>query len=173
MNKDELLQLLKNGNIDEFNKSRPKEIDLSESDFNGCELKGANLSLADLTGTDFCDSYIKEVDFTKSDLTSVNFTNAVIKNADFSNTILNGVKFNYSTLKDSDFTEADMSGADFSEAIIERTDLSLSENLPECIFDSGTQWPDEEYLPADFEAEYIADLASLHEDEDIGHSYEY
>lgn len=169
-NKDELIQLLKNGFIEEFNQARPHHkdelFDFSEVDLRGAELTGINLSNTDLTGTDFGEAEILQADFSNSDLTSTDFTQAVIKNSDFIKASLTGTKFNGTKLKDCDFAEADFSGADLSDANLTSSDLCYAENLTECIFDSFTSWPDTDGLPEDFEPEYIEDLSSLKDGDD-------
>jgi uncharacterized protein YjbI with pentapeptide repeats len=165
--KDELIQLLRNGFIKEFNEIRgEKSLDLAEVDLSGSDISGANLSNADLSGSDFSESDLSNVDFSNSDLSSVNFTRTSLKQANFSNTTLAGTKFANSIITECDFSEADMTGVDFIESDLSNTDLSLSQNLSQCIFDSYTQWPDTDNLPDDFDPEYIEDLSSLRDDDD-------
>lgn len=165
--KDELVQLLRNGDIDEFNESRIQtDLDLSEIDLAGCSISGANLADTDLTGSDFSECDLTGVNFSDSDLSSVIFSRATIKESNFSNTILTGTKFANADIAGCDFTEADMVGADMIEADLSNADLSLTINLSQCIFDSFTVWPDSDSLPDDFDPEYIEDLSSLRDDDD-------
>ena len=175
--KDELVELLKEHRIDEFNESRPlvedATWDFTEIDLSGIELTGANFSYADLTGSDFGEAVLNEVDFTGCDLTSVNFSRANISAANFSNTIMNGTKFNSSTVEDSDFADADLSGTDFSDADLSSSDFALAQNMSMCRFDSYTVWPEQDALPEDFESEYIEDLASLSDEDDSSDGYDF
>lgn len=169
--KDELIQLLRNGFIDEFNETRPCDkdglFDLTELDLRGTEIIGANLSNADLSGSDFSETELVNVGFSNSDLTSANFSKTVIKNSDFIRATLIGTKFNGSKVEECDFTEADFSGADLSDADLSNSDLCYADNLTETIFDSYTMWPDADSLPEDFEPEYMEDLSSLKDDDDL------
>jgi len=166
--KDELVQLLKNGFVEEFNElTKDNELlDFAEIDLSGCDLHGANFNGADLSGADFSESSLSNVNFSDCDLSSVIFTRSSLNHADFSGTTLAGAKFNHSEIIDCDFTEADMTGADFIEANLSGTDLSLSINLNQCIFDSYTIWPDADNLPDNFETEYVDDLSSLRDNDD-------
>lgn len=170
-NKDELFQLLKNGLIDEFNEYRAEDsellIDLSEIDIKGTDLPGINLSNTDLTGSDLSECDLTDADFANSNLTSVKFTGSVIKQANFTKTVLAGAKFNSTPVFDCAFAEADMGGADFSESDLTGSDFSIAENLAECIYDSYTIWPDSDYLPDNFDPEYIEDLSCLKDDDDF------
>jgi uncharacterized protein YjbI with pentapeptide repeats len=166
--KDELVQLLKNGFVEEFNEFKKinESLDFAEIELSGCDVHGANFSGADLTGSDFGECNLSDVNFSDCDLSSVIFTRSSLHHTNFSNTTLAGAKFNHSEILNCDFTEADMTGVDFIEANLSNTDLSLSLNLNQCIFDSYTTWPDADNLPDDFEPEYIEDLSSLKDDDD-------
>ena len=54
-----------------------------------------------------------------------------------------------------------MLDADFTNS-----DFTASENLNASRFDDSTIWPDNEYLPEDFDTSYSDDLSSLKDDED-------
>jgi len=171
INKDNLIQLLQNGSVEEFNNFRTSSnndlLDLSEADLRNCELTGANLSNVDLSGSDFSESDLTETDFSSSDLSSVDFTGSTIKKTDFIKSVLSGVKFNQAKLNECDFTEANFNGTDLSETNLSGSDLTYAENLNDCIFDSYTTWPDSEFLPEDFNTEYTEDLSSLKDDDDM------
>ncbi|MFH0702656.1 MAG: pentapeptide repeat-containing protein [bacterium] len=168
--KDELIKLLKEGFVKEFNEFRShakdKLINLAEIDLSGSEIPGVNLSNMDLSGVDFSDCVLTETNFSNCDLTYVNFTGSILKQANFFRAILIGAKFNKAIASDCDFTEADMSGTDLSETDLTESNLALTENLSECIFDSYTIWPDIENLPEGFESEYVEDLSSLKDEDD-------
>lgn len=178
MKKEDLLQLLKNGSINEFNENRSYDeselLDLTELDLRGCEIKRANLSYCDLTGSDLSDMYLKSIKFDGSDLTSVDFTGSTLKSCFFSSSVLNGVKFKNTELMQCEFEEADFSGADLSSSDVSSCDLSATENLTECIFDESTVWPADDMLPEDFETTYQHDLSSLRDEEDdFATNYDY
>ncbi|MCK7527867.1 MAG: pentapeptide repeat-containing protein [Ignavibacteriales bacterium] len=169
-NKDELVQLLRSGNIEEFNSSRPFEegvlLDLTEIDLRGCEIAGANLSFTDLSGSALNECEITEVDLTGCDLSAVDFSSSVIKNVDFIKATLAGTKFNNSKVNECDFAEADLSGTDFSDADLSNSEFTLSENILECI-SAVTQYGLKLIICLrSFEPEYLDDLASLKDDDD-------
>ena len=170
MQKEELLELLKQGSIEEFNNSRQLDkenlLDLSEADFSGCTLSEANLSYADLSGSDFSECDLYSVDFTGSDLSTVEFKRANVTKSDFSKTTLAGTKFNHATVNNSDFSDADLSGTVFSEATLSDSEFASAENIELCIFDSDTVWPDSQNLPDEFIPEYVEDLSSLRDEDD-------
>ena len=66
--------------------------------------------------------------------------------------------------------DADLAGAIFQGADLMNSDFSLSENLNACRFDEDTTWPDNEYLPEDFDSRYSSDLSSLKDDDDFEQS---
>jgi len=163
---ENLFDLLKNGEIDEFNQEIENcEDDLTESDFAGVEADGANFKEQDLSGSDFSEAVLSNSSFDECDLSSATFARADLTGVTFNGAVLNGTKFNNANISSCDFTDADLSGADFSEADLSGSDLSLSLNLNQCSFDKYTVWPDSDNLPADFDADYQEDLASLNDEE--------
>lgn len=167
--KEELLQLLLDRSLDEFNNcisSSDTIVDLTEIDLRGRDLLGVNFSKVDLSGSDLSDCDLIGTNFSESDLSAVNFSGSIIKNADFSSANLLGAKFINANLLNSDFADADMSGADFTEADLTDAELSCSINLSETIYNKYTVWPDAERLPEDFDADYEEDLATMNEEED-------
>lgn len=168
LSKEELANLLLT-DIEQFNseiKSIKGSIDLSEMDFSNSNLEGANFINVDLTSSSFADAHLTEVKFDGCDLTSVDFTRANIIESSFSESVLNGTDFSYSKVDYSNFSDADLAGAVFQGADLSNSDFSMSENLNACRFDEETVWPDNEYLPEDFDANYASDLSSLQDDED-------
>jgi uncharacterized protein YjbI with pentapeptide repeats len=160
LTKDTALELLEQGNIEEFNTQRPygKEdlFDLSEVDFTGISLSGVNLSYADLNGADFTEVEMDCIDFSNSDLTSASFARANLTECEFSGANLNGAFFVGANCFAS-FADADLSGADFSAGDFSESDFTLALNMSMCKFDSDTVWPDSSDLPDDFDAEFIPD----------------
>lgn len=168
VSKEELVNLLST-DIDAFN-SEAKNADLSETDFSGINLEGAEFVNVDLTSSTFADSHLTEVKFDGCDLTSVDFTRANIIECSFNESVLNGADFSYSRADFCNFTDSDMAGAILQGADLTNSDLSMSENLSACRFDEETVWPDNEYLPEDFDTNYSSDLSSLQDEDDYQQS---
>ncbi|MCQ2958480.1 MAG: pentapeptide repeat-containing protein [Candidatus Gastranaerophilales bacterium] len=166
---ENLFDLLKNGNIDEFNEEiKNCTEDLTEADFASVEADGALFKDLDLTCCDFSESNFSNSSFEDCDLTSATFARAELSGVAFNNAILNGTKFNNANISYCDFTDADVSGADLSEADVSDSDLSLAQNLNQCSFDKFTVWPDSDKLPSDFDGSYQEDLAALNDEEPEG-----
>jgi len=165
--KDTAIELLSNGDISQFNEERPYDendlFDLSETDFSGVDLSGANLSYADLNDTNFTESEFSDVNFSNSDLTSAIFLRSTISDVDFSGANLNGVSFTSANCK-ANFADADLSGADFSDGDFAESDFGLSVNMSMCKFDKYTVWPDDALLPDDFDSTYVGDATDDEDD---------
>lgn len=166
--KDELIQLLRNGEIEKFNNTRSYSeeaiLDLTESDLNNINLNGVNFSRVDLTGSDLSKSELESIDFNYSDLSSVNFSHTSIVESNFAETVLEGSLFNNATVVKSDFTEVDFNGINTCGADFTDADLSLTKNLNQSVYDGETIWPDNDLLPHDFEPEDDYSIADLEED---------
>lgn len=172
LSKEELINLAYT-NIEAFNEEIRKSngnIDLSETDFSSSNLEGAEFINVDLTSSTFSDSHLSEVKFEGCDLTSVDFTRAEIVECSFNESVLNGTDFSYSKVDYCNFLDADMAGSVFQGAELTNSDLSMAENLNACRFDEETVWPDNEYLPEDFDTKYSSDLSSLQDDDDYQQS---
>ena len=166
LSKDELASLLLN-DIDEFNKEIDgSPIDLSEMDFSGANIEGAVFDNIDLTSSSFADSHLVDVKFLGCDLTSVDFNRANLAECSFSESILNGTDFSYAKVDYCNFADADLAGAIMLDADFTNSDFSTCENLNASRFDDSTIWPDNEYLPEDFDSSYSDDLSSLKDDDD-------
>ena len=63
-----------------------------------------------------------------------------------------------------------MAGSIFQGAELTNTDFSMSENLSACRFDEDTVWPDNEYLPEEFDSSCSSDLSSLQDEDDFQQS---
>ena len=50
---------------------------------------------------------------------------------------------------------------------LSNSDFSAAENLSASRFDDSTVWPENEYLPEDFDSSYSDDLSSLKDDDDF------
>ena len=81
--------------------------------------------------------------------------------------MLNGTDFSYATVDYCNFSEADLAGAIMLDADFSNSDFSAAENLNAARFDDSTIWPDNEYLPEDFDTSYSDDLSSLKDDEEF------
>ena len=172
LSKEELVELLSN-DIDAFNqeiKSVSGGADLSETDFSNISADGANFYNADLTSSSFADSHLTNVSFEGCDLTSVDFTRANLVECNFAESVLNGTDFSYAVVDYGNFADADLAGAIFQSADLSNSDFSASENLNACRFDEDTIWPDNEYLPEDFDTSYSSDLSSLRDEDDYEQS---
>ncbi len=167
LSKDELANLLIEDVIAFNQEVDGKLIDLSEMDFSGVSIEGAVLNNVDLTSSSFADSHLVDVKFLGCDLTSVDFNRANLVECAFNESILNGTDFSYSKVDYCSFADADLAGAIMLDADFTNSDFSMSENLNASRFDDSTIWPDNEYLPEEFDSSYSDDLSSLKdEDED-------
>ncbi|MBQ8636353.1 pentapeptide repeat-containing protein, partial [bacterium] len=108
--------------------------------------------------------------FSGCDLTSVDFTRANLVECAFTESVLNGTDYSYSTVDYGNFSDSDLAGAIFQGANLSNSDFSMAENLGACRFDEETVWPDNEYLPEDFDSTYMADLSSLKDEDDYAQS---
>lgn len=166
--KDELVDLIVNSpeEFNEFVQDNSDGIDLSEVDFMNIEIKDINFTNIDFTSSSFSDSHLLNVKFIDCDLTSTDFARANVTECEFLNTVMNGADFSYAVVDYCNFNESDLAGAIFQETDLTNSDLTTSYNLNACRFDDGTIWPDNEYLPDDFDGMYSSDLSSLKDDED-------
>jgi len=175
-NKEDLLNLLKKGAIEEFNESRAYDekafLDLTEIDLKDVVLSGANFEKTDLSGSDFSESELNNVNFSGSDLSAVNFAHTNIESSCFNDTVLEGTIFTKSVVSCCDFTGAEFTGANICYTDLTGSDLSLCENLMLTSYDKNTVWPADECLPDDFDPEYDHSFAEL-EDDDMEDQYSF
>ena len=166
LSKEELANLLIN-DVDAFNQELGgKAIDMSEMDLSGVNLEGAVFDNVDLTSSSFADANLTEVKFLGCDLTSVDFNRANLIECAFNESVLNGTDFSYSKVDYCNFADADLAGAIMLDADFTNSDFSMAENLNASRFDDTTVWPDNEYLPEEFDSSYSDDLSSLKDDDD-------
>lgn len=164
--KEDLANLLIT-NVEEFNgEIDGSPIDLSETDFSGSTIEGAVLDNVDLSSSSFADAHLTDVKFINCDLTSVDFTRSNLVECAFNESVLNGTDFSYSTVDYCNFADADLAGAILRDADLTNSDFTACENLNASRFDDTTIWPDNEYLPEDFDSSYSDDLSSLKDDDD-------
>ncbi|MCQ2754850.1 MAG: pentapeptide repeat-containing protein [bacterium] len=160
LSKEDLAELLLK-DVDKFN---------SEVNFSNSTVEGAVFDNVDLTSSSFADSQLTDVKFINCDLTSVDFTRSTLTECIFTDSVLNGTDFSYARVDYCNFADADLAGAILCEADLSDSDFSASLNLSACRFDDTTVWPDNEYLPEDFDSKYSDDLSSLKDDEDYEQS---
>lgn len=166
LSKEELANLLIE-DVEKFNNElNGKSIDMSEMDFSGINIEGAIFDNVDLTSSSFADSNLTEVKFLGCDLTSVDFNRANLVECAFNESVLNGTDYSYAKVDYCNFADADLAGAIMRDADFTNSDFSMSENLNASRFDDTTIWPDNEYLPEDFDSSYTDDLSSLKDDDD-------
>lgn len=168
LSKDEYVNLI-SSDVEEFNtavKNDSEGVDMSELDFSGVNVEGAEFVNVDLNSSSFSDAHLTSVKFDNCDLSSVDFTRANLVECTFTDSVLNGTDFSYSTVDYCNFSDSDMAGAILQGADLSNSDLSMSENLNACRFDEETVWPDNEYLPEDFDSTYSSDLSSLTDEDD-------
>ena len=172
MSKEELANLLVN-DVKAFNAELGgKAVDMSEMDFSGISVEGAVFDNVDLSSSSFADSTLTDVKFLGCDLTSVDFNRAALVECSFNESVLNGTDYSYAKLDYCNFADADLAGAILRDADLSNSDFSAAENLSASRFDDTTVWPDNEYLPENFDSSYSDDLSSL-KDEDDYESTEY
>ena len=170
LSKEDIADLFIN-DVSAFNKEFDgKAIDLSEVDFSGTNVEGAVFDNADLTSSSFADSHLVDVKFLGCDLTSVDFNRATLVECSFNESVLNGTDFSYAKVDYCNFADADLVGAIMRDADFSNSDFTSCENLNASRFDDTTIWPDNEYLPEDFDSTYSDDLSSLKDDDDYDSS---
>ena len=166
LSKEELVNLLLK-DVEEFNKViSGQAVDLSETDFSGITLEGVVFVNVDLTSSSFSDSHLVDVKFLGCDMTSVDFNRANLAECLFNESLLNGTDFSYAIVDYCNFSDADLAGAILREADFSNSDFTSCENLSASRFDDTTIWPDNEYLPEDFDSSYSDDLSSLKDDDE-------
>ena len=103
-------------------------------------------------------------------MTSVDFNRANLVECAFNESVLNGTDFSYGKVDYCNFADADLAGAVMLDADFTNSDFSMSENLNASRFDDTTIWPDNEYLPEEFDSSYSDDLSSLKDEDDYEQS---
>jgi uncharacterized protein YjbI with pentapeptide repeats len=161
---ENLLALLKNGDVFSFNQQREDVAkinffgaDLSGIDIRGANLSGVNLRKADLSNSNLSSSILYKTNLSEVDLSNTIFDNAegdesrwegaIIENSSFKNVSLYKANFNNSDIQDSCFDEADLSetylkGAQlstvsFQRAVLKNTRFTRS-TISSCDFTDST-----------------------------------
>jgi uncharacterized protein YjbI with pentapeptide repeats len=166
LSKDELVEILLN-DVESFNREIDgSPVDMSELDLSGATIEGAIFDNVDLTSSSFADAHLTDTKFLGCDLTSVDFNRANLIECAFNESVMNGTDFSYATVDYCNFADSDLAGGILREADLSNSDFSMCENLNASRFDDTTIWPDNEYLPEDFDSSYSDDLSSLKDDDD-------
>ncbi|MBI3891456.1 MAG: pentapeptide repeat-containing protein [Candidatus Wallbacteria bacterium] len=158
--RQELLQLLRDGEIATFNVQRHQhsykrldltrsdlifaelagvvfvEADLSDSNFSGANLTEANLKGAYISNADMSGSDLRRADLSSADLTCANMTGAVLASANLSGANLSdahlaGVDFTSSNLRSADLRRADLRNAVLTHADLLAANLEGVQGTPE------------------------------------------
>ena len=138
--KDYLLQLLKEGKIDEFNEFRRKNNysrldfynvdfggrDLSHADLRNSDLNLANLREAKLQHTIFVEASLIAAQLSKADLSSTKLSRARLLKADLAFANLSKAKLSRAILTFANLSAADLSAANLSFASLLCADLSFA-----------------------------------------------
>ncbi len=82
---DPLFQLLREGNVEEFNQRRKagEEVDLTDCDFRNCDMRGLDADDLNLAGAYFRGADIRGVDFRQSKLAGASLAGAQISGCYF------------------------------------------------------------------------------------------
>lgn len=173
--KEEIYELITSDTdaYNDYKAQETEELDLSELDFSGKDLYDADFTDSELVDSSFFESTLTKCSFVNCDLTSVDFSRAKLIECDFSESLLNGTNLSYAQIEYCNFSDSDMAGAILLETTFDNTDLSSAVNLQASRFDETTVWPDDEYLPEDFDSKASSDLSSLQDEEDYNADSDY
>jgi uncharacterized protein YjbI with pentapeptide repeats len=111
-----LLDLLRAGNVAEFNTRRPSRSTL--------DFFAADLSQLSLVGVDLSGANLEKADFSGTDLTDANLARANLAGADFTEATLDNVQAVKARMREAFFGDARAVGADFSGADLAEADLT-------------------------------------------------
>ena len=103
---------------------------LSDADLRGADLRGSNLSDADLRGADLSDADLRGADLSDADLRGSNLSNANLSNANLSNANLSKAYLSNANLCYAYLCYADLSGAYLRGAILMGAVISGAKNIP-------------------------------------------
>ena len=171
MTKEQLIELLKDGKVEEFNQYRDgtdyAPIDLTGAELYRAILTGVELYRADLTGADFSGADLTGANLTranlsKADFREANLTRANLTEANLSRAHLNEVNFDQALVEYTTFAGVDLSEVKGLESVRHQ---GQSEVGIHTIYNSGGKIP-EVFLrgcgvPEDF-IEYMRSLTAKH-----------
>jgi hypothetical protein len=125
--KNELIKMLQNGEIKEFNqyrKDNPNEvINLYCADLSSADLRSANLSFANLRSADLSSADLRSANLSFANLSSADLSFANFRGTDLRYANLCGTDLRYANLCDADLRDADLRGADLRDADLRDADL--------------------------------------------------
>jgi uncharacterized protein YjbI with pentapeptide repeats len=127
MNRDEALELLKAGEVEEWNRRRKSGetiSDLSRAHLSGANLSGANLSEADLSHADLSRAHLSGADLSRANLSGANLSGANLSGANLSEANLSRAHLKHADLSRANLRHADLSRANLSHANLVEADLS-------------------------------------------------
>lgn len=120
-----------------------QEMNLSFSDFRGCNFVGNNFHQAT-----FADCYFQESDFAKSFFFGVNFQNSIFESCAFTEAVFSFCKLDNCDFRDTNLRKANFKGADLRTAKLPvgyhaqlRDPLDQRSLLDGAIYNSNTQFP--------------------------------
>jgi uncharacterized protein YjbI with pentapeptide repeats len=118
---EDLVELLKAGQVDEFNakRSRRAQVDLFAADLAGAQMSGADLSGVNLEKADLSDA-----DLSDAILARANLSGADLSNANLTGVMAVQVRLREAMVEGCDLTDADLTGADLSDAEFVGCDLT-------------------------------------------------
>jgi uncharacterized protein YjbI with pentapeptide repeats len=122
----DLLDLLVNGKVEEFNTTRSRRgvlelfgADLSGARLAGVDLSGANLEKADLSNADLTDAIFARTNLSGADLSNARLSGAMAIKSIWREAFMGGVE-----VKDADFSGADLTDAEITDAVIANTNFT-------------------------------------------------
>ena len=110
---DQLLALLKNGNIELFNNERPYTLDFFAEDLSGLSLQGVDFSGANLEKADLSDSNLEGANLSKARLNGADLTNTNMNNCNLSRAKLEELYAETSSFDEADLRQAIINEAEF------------------------------------------------------------
>lgn len=127
MANEELLRLLKEGGVEEWNKWRMKfpfvKVNLSEADLSSADLRYVNLSSADLSDANLHSADLSSANLRNANLSDANLHSANLHSADLSNANLSNADLSNAYLSNADLSNADLSNANLLYADLLNVDL--------------------------------------------------
>ncbi len=114
-----LVQLLKSGDVEEFNRIRPPVLDLRWSELNDLVLPGVNFSGADLRQTNLARTDLTGANLRGAILEEANLQGAILRRVNLCRAILRNANLSHSELREVYAREADFRGARLDGAKIE------------------------------------------------------
>ena len=168
--REELIGLLRSGNVSEFNALRNREgkgvIDLGganlrDADLSGAKLNGANLSWAHLSGANLSGANLSGGIMNRAELNGANLSGANLRDADLSGAKLNGAKLSEADLSGADLSEADLRNAKLIGTVLSRTVLNKAILSQGVILVKEPNYQETQVAAANFQRALISDRGFL------------